>query len=58
MATKEEKYKGIWIDVLPKTECLIDCVERVSPMWHDSIAIDMLMEIMLLSHNIDTHFDL
>ena len=51
-ASKEEKYKGIPIDVLPKTECLKDCVERVLPIWHDSIAIDILSgkKVVITAH--------
>ncbi len=41
-ASKEEKYSMVPKDVLPKTECLKDCIERVLPIWHDSIAVDIL----------------
>jgi len=39
---KEEKYHGLPLDVLPTTECLKDCIERVLPYWHDNIAVDIL----------------
>ena len=56
-ATKEEKYKGIPIDVLLKTECLKDCVERVLQIRHDSIIIDILSGKMLLLLHMKTHFN-
>lgn len=49
---KEEKYHGIPRDVLPKTECLKDCVERVLPLWHDKIAVDILQgkNVVIAAH--------
>ncbi len=41
-AGNEEKYKNLSQDVLPLTECLKDCVERVLPYWFDNIAIDIV----------------
>ena len=38
----DSRYKKLPIDVLPKTECLKDTVERVLPYWYDSIASDII----------------
>lgn len=48
----EEKYNGIPKDVLPRTECLKDCVERVLPIWHDKIAVDILSgkKVVITAH--------
>lgn len=50
--SKEEKYKNVPLDVLPKTECLQDCVKRVLPYWHDSIAVDILngKKVIIAAH--------
>jgi len=34
----ERKYAGLDKDLLPKTECLKDTVERFLPLWHEEIA--------------------
>jgi len=39
---KESKYRELPRDVLPTTECLKDCVNRVLPYWQDHIARDLI----------------
>ena len=41
-AGNDEKYRHLSKDVLPLTECLKDCVNRVLPYWFDNIAIDIV----------------
>jgi len=36
-ARHEAKYGALDATVLPATECLADCVQRVLPYWHDEI---------------------
>ncbi|OMJ76981.1 hypothetical protein SteCoe_23529 [Stentor coeruleus] len=48
----EAKYKGLPVDILPKTECLKDCIERVLPYWYDHIAPDILSgkRVLIVAH--------
>lgn len=48
----EQKYRSLPADVLPRTECLKDCIERVLPCWYDSIAPDILAgkKVMVVAH--------
>ena len=48
----EKKYHSLPLDVLPKTECLKDCIERVLPCWYDNIAPDILAgkKVMVVAH--------
>jgi 2,3-bisphosphoglycerate-dependent phosphoglycerate mutase len=48
----ESKYKHLPVDVLPKTECLKDCIERVLPCWYDHIAPDILAgkKVLVVAH--------
>lgn len=52
---KEEKYSEklkLPNDVLPKTECLKDCIDRVLPLWFDTIASDILSnkKVIIAAH--------
>lgn len=40
------------VDILPRTECLKDCIERVLPCWYDSIATDVLSgkRVLVVAH--------
>lgn len=51
-AGKEDKYKTIPTDILPLTECLKDCVERVLPYWYDNIAKDIIdnKQVIIVAH--------
>jgi 2,3-bisphosphoglycerate-dependent phosphoglycerate mutase len=48
----DEKYRSLPTDVLPLTECLKDCVERVLPYWYDAIAPDILSgkNVLVVAH--------
>ena len=48
----EVKYKTLPVDILPRTECLKDCIERVLPCWYDSIATDVLSgkRVLVVAH--------
>ncbi len=38
----DERYRMLPPDILPRTECLKDVVERMLPYWYDSIVPDLL----------------
>lgn len=48
----DKRYQHLPQDVLPKTECLKDCIERVLPFWYDHIAADILKgkEVLVVAH--------
>ena len=48
----EAKYQNLPSDVLPRTECLKDCIERVLPCWYDNIAPDILSgkKVLVVAH--------
>jgi 2,3-bisphosphoglycerate-dependent phosphoglycerate mutase len=48
----DRRYEHLAHDVLPKTECLKDCIERVLPFWYDHIAADILKgkEVLVVAH--------
>jgi 2,3-bisphosphoglycerate-dependent phosphoglycerate mutase len=48
----EAKYKNLPVDILPRTECLKDCIERVLPCWYDHIAPDILAgkRVLVVAH--------
>lgn len=49
---KDFRYSHLPVDVLPKTECLKDCINRVLPFWYDHIAPDILMgkQVLVVAH--------
>jgi 2,3-bisphosphoglycerate-dependent phosphoglycerate mutase len=51
-ARNETKYHSLPIDLLPKTECLKDCIQRVLPCWYDTIALDILSgkNVLIVAH--------
>lgn len=48
----DEKYKGLSKDELPKTENLIDTINRVLPYWNDEIkpAIESGRNVIIVAH--------
>ena len=48
----DPRYMSIPKDVLPKTECLKDCIQRVLPFWYDHIAPDILKgkQVLVVAH--------
>lgn len=48
----DSRYANLPRDVLPKTECLKDCVNRVLPFWYDYIAPDILRgkRVLVVAH--------
>ena len=48
----EKKYHNLPADILPRTECLKDCIERVLPCWYDNIAPDILSgkKVLVVAH--------
>lgn len=48
----DKRYEHLAKDVLPKTECLKDCIERVLPFWYDHIAADILRgkQVLVVAH--------
>ena len=41
MSGIDERYDNLGRDVLPRSECLRDVVDRMLPYWHDAIAPDL-----------------
>ena len=50
--SNELKYHNLPADILPKTECLKDCIERVLPCWYDCIAPDIIAgkKVIVVAH--------
>lgn len=48
----DPRYGKLPNDILPKTECLKDCIQRVLPYWYDGIAPDILSgkNVLIVAH--------
>lgn len=48
----DKRYQHLACDVLPRTECLKDCIQRVLPFWYDHISVDILAgkEVLVVAH--------
>ncbi len=40
----DPRYRDIPVELLPRSECLADVVDRVLPYWYDAIVPDLLAE--------------
>lgn len=40
----DPRYRDVAADLLPRTECLSDVVDRVLPYWYDAVVPDLLAE--------------
>ncbi|MGH9120379.1 MAG: 2,3-diphosphoglycerate-dependent phosphoglycerate mutase [Acidimicrobiales bacterium] len=51
----DPRYSGLAPEILPRTECLADVIERVIPYWQDAIAADLLAgKVVLVSSHGNT----
>lgn len=50
--SNDHRYAHVPRDILPRTECLKDCVGRVLPFWYDHIAADILRnkQVLVVAH--------